>query len=144
MKAKQPPIDQKRGKSYSLSTFSHNYIEQQKFAHKLPSKSNALEKIVREHASFFPLLSSLINELRNELQEQKGLTSIVEQLNQEIDYISSQIQELKTDISKGGIIVGEVEGLKGKEPLMSNFDDYDEDIPIIEDERWLNIAGKKT
>lgn len=144
MKAKQPPIDQKRGKSYSLSTFSHNYIEKQKFAHKLPSKSNALEKIVREHASFFPLLSSLINELRNELQEQKGLTGIVEQLNQEIGRISRQIQELKTNISKGGIILGEVEGLKGKEPLMSNFDDYDEDIPIIEDERWLNIAGKKT
>ncbi|MEX2739471.1 MAG: hypothetical protein Q6356_010440, partial [Candidatus Wukongarchaeota archaeon] len=76
--------------------------------------------------------------------EQKGLTGIVEQLNQEIGRISSQIQELKTDISKGGIIVGEVEGLKGKEPLMSNFDNYDEDIPIIEDERWLNIAGKKT
>ncbi len=144
MKAEQSPIEQKKGKSYSLSTYSHNYIDQQKFAHKLSSKSNALEKIVREHASFFPLLPSLISELRNELQEQKGLTDTVKQLNQEIVRISNQIQELKTNISKGRIAIGEVEALKDKKPLMSNFSKYDEDIPIIDDERWLNIAGKKT
>jgi len=144
MKVEQPPIEQKKGKSYSLSTFSHNYIEEQKFTQKLSSKSNALEKIVREHASFFPYLSSLINELRNEIQEQKGLTDTVKQLNQEIGRISGQIQDLKTSISKGRIIIEEVEGFKEKNPLMPNFSEYDEDIPIIEDERWLNIAGKKT
>ena len=94
MKVEQPPIEQKKGKSYSLSTFSHNYIEEQKFTHKMSSKSNALEKIVREHASFFPHLTSLINELRNEIQEQQGLSDTVKQLNKEIGRISGQIQEI--------------------------------------------------
>ena len=144
MKAEQPPIEQKKGKSYSLSTYSHNYIEEQKFTHKLSSKSNALEKIIREHANFFPHLSSLISEFSNEIKKQKGLTDTVKQLNQEIGRISNQIQEIKTSISKGKIIVGEVEGFKDKKPLIPNYSEYDEDIPIIEDERWLNIAGKKT